>query len=150
MFYMSEFHTKQDLVLKYPAIVFTMVIGLLNCGSFIVHILLLREQAKSSHCQFFCPAHAFTSFCRAHDLISYLLIENYFKDVRFTEHLQGRIQECHLGGGGGGAKDYVRARISRARSPKSLKGSRGSRANLQISLNITKLYKDEKYTIVMI
>ena len=25
------------------------------------------EQAKSSHCQFFCPAHAFTSFCRAHN-----------------------------------------------------------------------------------
>ena len=45
MFYLSEFHTKQDLVLKisYPAIVFTMVgvIGLLKCGSFIVHILLL-------------------------------------------------------------------------------------------------------------
>ena len=44
MFYLSkEFHTKQDLVnrISYPAIVFTMVIGLLNCGSFIVHILLL-------------------------------------------------------------------------------------------------------------
>ena len=44
MFYLSEFHIYQarfGLKISYPAIVFTMVIGLLNCGSFIVHILLL-------------------------------------------------------------------------------------------------------------
>ena len=33
---------------------------------------------------------------------------------------QGRIQDFHLGGGGEGAKDYMRNRTLRARNPKSL------------------------------
>ena len=44
MFYLSEFHTKQDLVLNYHILQLYLqwyVIGLFNCGSFIVHILLL-------------------------------------------------------------------------------------------------------------
>ena len=35
--------------------------------------------------------------------------------------LQRRIQDFHMGGGGGGdAKDYMRKRTLRARNPKSL------------------------------
>ena len=33
--------------------------------------------------------------------------------------MQWRIQDFNCGGGGGGAKDYVRAHTSRTRSPKS-------------------------------
>ena len=36
-----SYQARFGLKISYPAIVFTMVIGLLNCGSFIVHILLL-------------------------------------------------------------------------------------------------------------
>ena len=42
MFYLSKFHTKQEfgLQISYPAILFTMLLGILNCGSFIVRALL--------------------------------------------------------------------------------------------------------------
>ena len=41
MFHLSKFHTKQDFVFEYPAVLFTMLMGVLNCGSFIFHTLLL-------------------------------------------------------------------------------------------------------------
>ena len=41
LFVWSSYQARFGLKISYPAIVFTMVIGLLNCGSFIVHILLL-------------------------------------------------------------------------------------------------------------
>ena len=41
LFVWISYQTRFGLKISYPAIVFTMVIGLLNCGSFIVHILLL-------------------------------------------------------------------------------------------------------------
>ena len=54
LFVWISYQARFGLKISYPAIVFTMVLGLLNCGSFIVHILLLGTEAKSSHCQFFC------------------------------------------------------------------------------------------------
>ena len=41
LFVWISYQARFGLKISYPAIVFTMVIGLLNCGSFIVHILLL-------------------------------------------------------------------------------------------------------------
>ena len=41
LFVWISYQARYGLKLSYPTIVFTMVIGLLNCGSFIVHILLL-------------------------------------------------------------------------------------------------------------
>ena len=41
LFVWISYQARFGLNISYPAIVFTMVIGLLNCGSFIVHILLL-------------------------------------------------------------------------------------------------------------
>ena len=41
LFVRISYQARFGLKISYPAIVFTMVIGLLNCGSFIVHILLL-------------------------------------------------------------------------------------------------------------
>ena len=41
LFVWNSYQARFGLKISYPAIVFTMVIGLLNCGSFIVHILLL-------------------------------------------------------------------------------------------------------------
>ena len=49
----------------YPAILFTMLIGFLNHGSFMVHVLL-PGTSKAFHCQFSCRAYALTYFCRAH------------------------------------------------------------------------------------
>ena len=42
LFVWISYQARFGLKISYPAIVFTMVIWLLNCGSFIVHILLLR------------------------------------------------------------------------------------------------------------
>ena len=41
LFVWISYQARFGLKISYPAIVFTMVIGFLNCGSFIVHILLL-------------------------------------------------------------------------------------------------------------
>ena len=41
LFVWISYQARFGLKISYPAIVFTMVIGLLNCGSFIIHILLL-------------------------------------------------------------------------------------------------------------
>ena len=41
LFVWISYQARFGLKISYPAIVFIMVIGLLNCGSFIVHILLL-------------------------------------------------------------------------------------------------------------
>ena len=41
LFVWISYQARFGLKISYPAIVFTMVIGLLNCESFIVHILLL-------------------------------------------------------------------------------------------------------------
>ena len=41
LFVWISYQARFGLKISYPAIVFTMVIGLLNCGSIIVHILLL-------------------------------------------------------------------------------------------------------------
>ena len=41
LFVWISYQARFGLKISYPAIVFTMVIGLLNCGNFIVHILLL-------------------------------------------------------------------------------------------------------------
>ena len=41
LFVWISYQARFGLKISYPAIVFTMVIGLLTCGSFIVHILLL-------------------------------------------------------------------------------------------------------------
>ena len=41
LFVWISYQARFGVKISYPVIVFTMVIGLLNCGSFIVHILLL-------------------------------------------------------------------------------------------------------------
>ena len=66
-FYLSKFHTSKDSVLKYILqILFTLLLGFLKCGKFIVHVLC-REQAKRSHFKLSCRAHTFTSFCQAYN-----------------------------------------------------------------------------------
>ena len=51
-FYLSKFHTKQDFCLQisYPAILFTMLMGFLNCESFIIDALL-----PGAHIHIFLP-----------------------------------------------------------------------------------------------
>ena len=54
-----------------PSAGHTMMSNCWLCHLFLLGVLSLtpfcREQVKCSHCQFFCWAHAFTSFCRAHN-----------------------------------------------------------------------------------
>ena len=57
MFYLLKFHTKQDFVFKY----------ILQILLFLLLMPVCREQGKRSHYQFSCRAHAFMSFCRAHN-----------------------------------------------------------------------------------
>ena len=76
-FFKISYQGRFCLQISYPAILFTMLKGFLNCRSFIVHILLLGT--KRSHCQFSCRAHTFTSFCQAHNNTTFTPSANAIK-----------------------------------------------------------------------
>ena len=66
LFVEISYQARLCLQISYPAISVTMLIGFLKSWEFSLFMPFCREQAKHSHCQFFCWAHRFTSFCRAH------------------------------------------------------------------------------------
>ena len=56
------------LQISYPAILFTMLTGFLNCGGFIIHALL-PGTSKVFKLSGFCRMHTFMSFCWAHSKV---------------------------------------------------------------------------------
>ena len=66
LFVEISYQARFYLQISYSSILFTMLIGFLNRGSFIIYILLLG-MSKLFTFSVFCWVHAFTSFCRAHD-----------------------------------------------------------------------------------
>ena len=94
LFFIS-YQARVCLQISYPAILFTMLLGFLNCGSFIVRALLPGEQAQRSHCQFSCWAHAFTSFCRAHNGIFWLTWQDLFW-IWIPSQPQWYPEQCHI------------------------------------------------------
>ena len=70
MFYLLQFHTKQDFVSKDHTSILQFYLQCYLFCFFILGVLLFtpfcREQAKWSQCQFSCWAHTFTSIFRAH------------------------------------------------------------------------------------
>ena len=72
-----------------PAILFTMLMGSLNRGIFIVHALLLGKKQIIHVVWFSCWAHAFRSFCKAHKDINLKVLG--IKEYRRVECISAKL-----------------------------------------------------------